>query len=110
MTDKVIVLSTCPSLEEAKRIGRGLVEERLAACVNILGGVESVYRWQGSVQESSEVMLVVKSRRDLLERLRERLANMHSYEVPEAIAIPVVDGLPAYLEWIDRELYPPGIS
>ncbi|MFN0100741.1 MAG: divalent-cation tolerance protein CutA [Bryobacteraceae bacterium] len=108
MTDKVIVFSTCPSREEAKRIAKGLVEERLAACVNVIDGVESVYRWQGSVQESDEVMLVVKSRRDLLGRLQERLANMHSYEVPEAIAIPVVDGLPAYLEWLERELDPPG--
>ena len=110
MTDKVIVLSTCPSKEEAKRIAKGLVEERLAACVNIVDGVVSIYQWQGSVQEGNEVMLVVKSRRDLLERLQERLAGMHSYEVPEAIAIPVVDGLPAYLEWLDRELVPPGNS
>ncbi len=110
MTDKVIVFSTCPSREEAKRIARGLVEERLAACVNVVDGVSSIYQWQGNLQESDEVMLVVKSRRDLLGRLQERLANMHSYEVPEAIAIPVVDGLPAYLEWMDRELDPPGNS
>ena len=110
MTDKVIVFSTCPSREEAKRIARGLVGERLAACVNVLDGVSSIYHWQGSVEESDEVMLVVKSRRDLLGRLQERLANMHSYEVPEAVAIPVVDGLPAYLEWLDRELDPPGNS
>jgi periplasmic divalent cation tolerance protein len=110
MTDKVIVFSTCPSREEAKRIARGLVEERLAACVNVLDGVSSIYHWQGKVEESDEVMLVVKSRRDLLGRLQERLANMHSYEVPEAVAIPVVDGLPAYLEWLDRELDPPGNS
>jgi periplasmic divalent cation tolerance protein len=107
MTDKVIVLSTCSSREEAKRIARGLVEERLAACVNIVDGVASIYQWHGKVEESEEVMLVVKSRRDLLGRLQERLAGMHSYEVPEAIAIPVVDGLPAYLEWLDRELQSP---
>jgi periplasmic divalent cation tolerance protein len=110
MTDKVIVFSTCASQEEAKRIARGLVEERLAACVNIIDGIESIYSWQGKVEESKEVMLVVKSRRDLLGRLQERLASMHSYEVPEAIAIPVVDGLPAYLEWLDREIDPPGKS
>jgi periplasmic divalent cation tolerance protein len=104
MTDKVIVLSTCSSREEAKRIARGLVEERLAACVNIVDGVASIYQWHGKVEENDEVMLVVKSRRD---RLQERLAGMHSYEVPEAIAIPVVDGLPAYLEWLDRELQSP---
>lgn len=110
MTDKVIVFSTCSSTEEANRIARGLVEERLAACVNVVNGVRSIYQWQGSVHEGEEVMLVVKSRRDLLGRLQERLANMHSYEVPEAIAIPVVDGLPAYLEWLERELNPPGNS
>ena len=110
MTDKVIVLSTCPSRKEAKRIARGLVEARLAACVNIIDGVASIYSWKGKLEESKEVMLVVKSRRDLLGVLQERLASMHSYEVPEAIAIPVVDGLPAYLEWIDRELDPPGKS
>ena len=110
MTDKVIVLSTCPSREEAKRIARGLVEERLAACVNVVDGVLSVYQWQGSVHESDEVMLVVKSRRDLLGRLQERLAGMHSYEVPEVMAIPVAEGLPAYIEWMDRELEPSGNS
>lgn len=110
MTDKVIVFSNCPSLEEAKRIARGLIDERLAACVNIIDGVESIYSWQGKVEEGKETMLVVKSRRDLLGRLQERLAEMHSYEVPEAIAIPVVDGLPAYLEWLDRAVDPPGNS
>lgn len=110
MTDKVIVLATCPSKEEAKRIARALVMERLAACVNVIEGVHSIYHWQGSLHESEEVMLVVKSRRDLLGRLQEHLANMHSYEVPETIAIPVVDGSPAYLEWLDRELESPGNS
>ena len=110
MTDKVIVFSMCASKEEAKRIARGLVEERLAACVNLVDGVVSIYQWKGGVQEDLEVMLVVKTRRDLLARLQERLASMHSYEVPEAIAIQVVDGLPAYLEWLDRELIPAGNS
>jgi len=110
MTDKVIVFSTCASREEAKRIARGLVEERLAACVNVIDGIVSIYQWQGKVHEGDEVMLVAKTRRDLLGRLQERLASMHSYEVPEAIAIPVVDGLPAYLEWLERELDPPGNS
>ena len=82
----------------------------MAACVNVIDGIVSIYQWQGKVHESDEVMLVVKSRRDLLGRLQERLASLHSYEVPEAIAIPVVDGLPAYLEWLERELDPPGIS
>lgn len=110
MTDKVIVFSTCPSREEGKRIAKALVEERLAACVNVIDGIVSIYRWHGTVHEGDETMLVVKSRRDLLARLQERLASIHSYEVPEAVAMPVVDGLPAYLEWMDRELDPPGNS
>ena len=110
MTDKVIVFSTCASREEGKRIARGLVEERLAACVNVIDGIVSIYQWQGKVHEGDEVMLVMNSRRDLLGRLRERLASMLSYEGPEMIAIPVVDGLPAYLEWLERELDPPGNS
>jgi periplasmic divalent cation tolerance protein len=110
MTDKIVVLSNCSSREEADRIARGLVEARLAACVNIIGGVGSVYHWQGKIEEGQETMLVIKSRRDLFENLQQRLAAMHSYEVPEAIAIPVVDGLPAYLDWMERELAPQGIS
>lgn len=82
----------------------------MAACVNVVDGIVSIYKWQGEVREDAEWLLVVKTRRDLLARLQERLAHIHSYEVPEAIAIPVVDGLPAYLEWMDRELDPPGIS
>ena len=110
MTDKVIVLSTCSSREEADRIARGLVEERLAACVNVVEGVSSVYRWKDAVQEDSEILLIIKSRRDLVARLNERLAAMHTYEVPEAIAIPVVDGSAAYLDWLERELTPQGNS
>lgn len=82
----------------------------MAACVNIVGGVLSVYRWQGKVEENDETLLIVKTRRDLLGRLNERLAGMHSYEVPESIAISVAEGLPAYIEWLDRELDPPGNS
>ena len=110
MTDKIVVLSNCSSREEADRIARGLVEERLAACVNIVDGVRSVYHWQGKIEEGQETMLVIKSRRDLFDNLQQRLAAMHSYEVPEAIAIPVVDGLPAYLDWMEREMAPQGIS
>lgn len=82
----------------------------MAACVNIVDGAASIYQWQGKIQEGQETMLVIKSRRDLFHELRQRLAAMHSYEVPEAIAIPVVDGLAAYLDWMERELAPQGIS
>ncbi len=104
MTDKIVVLSACASPDEAGRIARGLVEKRLAACVNVLPGVRSIYRWKGAIEEEGEVMLVIKSSRALFNQLRIELERMHSYELPEAIAIPVVDGSEPYLAWLDREL------
>ena len=90
-----------------RKIARSLVERRLAACVQVTPGVRSVYQWQGNVEEEDEVLLVIKSRRDLFKRLRARLREMHSYEIPEVIALSVVDGLPDYLSWIDREVSGP---
>ncbi len=104
MTDKIVVLSACASLEEAAKIARGLVEKRLAACVNVLPGVHSVYRWKGVLEEQAEVLLVIKSSRTLFNQLRIELERMHSYEIPEAIAMPVVEGSERYLAWMDREL------
>jgi len=104
MTDKIVVLSTSDSEEQARQIARGLVEKRLAACVNIVLGMRSVYRWQGKIEEAAEYLLVIKSRRDLFDGLRRELERMHSYDVPEVIAMPVADGSPAYLSWLDREL------
>jgi len=104
MTDKIVVLSTCSSRDEAERIARQLVDKRLAACVNIVEGVRSIYRWQGAVEEASEILLIIKSRRSLFRRLREELSGMHSYQTPEIIAAAIVDGAPAYLEWLEREL------
>ncbi|HLK19300.1 MAG TPA: divalent-cation tolerance protein CutA [Bryobacteraceae bacterium] len=104
MTDKIVVFSACASVEEAARIARGLVEKRLAACVNVISGVRSIYRWQGAVEDEAEVVLVIKSSRGLFNQLRIELERMHSYEVPEAIAIPIVEGSEPYLAWMDREL------
>jgi periplasmic divalent cation tolerance protein len=104
MTDKIVVLTTCESEEQAQRIARSLVEKRLAACVNILPKARSVYHWKGAIEEAQELILLIKSRRDIFETLRAELLKMHSYEVPEAIALSVVDGSHAYLAWIDREL------
>ena len=103
MTGKLVVLSTCSSQEEAERIGSAVVEKRLAACVTVMPNVTSIYRWQGAVEKASEWMLVIKTRRDLFEDLSAELKRIHSYEVPEIIALTVVDGNAAYLEWIDRE-------
>ena len=104
MTDKVVVLTTCDSQEQAGRLARHLIEHRLAACVNILPAARSVYRWKDQIEEAAELVLVIKSRRDVFEKLREAIARLHTYEVPEVIALPVVDGSEAYLSWLDREL------
>jgi periplasmic divalent cation tolerance protein len=104
MTDKIVVLSTCASAEEAEKIARHLVEKRLAACVTIVPEVRSIYRWKGVVEDASEWLLIVKSRRGLVERLSAEIASLHSYQVPEVVALPLVDGAPGYLNWLDREL------
>ena len=104
MTDKIVVFSTCDSEEQAGRIARELVEQKLAACVNILPGARSVYRWKGQMQDSAEWLLIIKSRRDLMDRLRSAIGKIHTYEVPELLAVPVVDGSESYLAWLDREL------
>lgn len=104
MTDKIVVLSTCGSAEEAEKIARGLVESRLAACVNVIPGLRSVYRWRGAVESASEWLLLIKSSRDLMEKLRAELEKLHSYKVPEILALPVVAGSVSYLNWLEEEL------
>ena len=107
MTDKIVVLTTCASDEAASSIARKLVELRLAACVNILPGVRSVYRWKGAVEESGETLLVIKSSRALFEQLRAAIEKLHAYEVPEVIALPIVEGARNYMEWLGVELAEP---
>ena len=104
MTDKIVVLSTCASHEEADRIARLLVERRLAACVNVLPGIRSVYRWNGAVESATECLLLIKSSRAHFDSLRAALEGAHSYELPEALALNVIDGSPAYLEWLETGL------
>ena len=99
----LLCLSTCPDAETAARIARALVPERLAACVNRLPGVTSTYRWQGEIHEDAEVLLVIKTTRERFDALRDRLAELHPYEVPELVAFEIADGLPAYLAWLARE-------
>ena len=107
MTDKIIVYTTCGSMEEAERIARQLVESRVAACVQITLGVKSFYHWQGKLEEGEEFRLTIKSRRDLFELLCTELRKVHSYDVPQIVAVPVVDGAASYLEWMDKELQAP---
>jgi periplasmic divalent cation tolerance protein len=103
MTDKIVVLSTCSSAEEAEKVARRLVEERLAACVNIVNGVRSIYRWQEKVEDASEWLLVIKTRRSLFERVRAQIERLHSYDVPEVVALAIVEGSEGYLDWLDKE-------
>jgi periplasmic divalent cation tolerance protein len=100
MRDSRLVLVTAGSREEAERIAHAVVEERLAACVNLLGGVRSIYRWQGAVETADEVLLLIKTRSDAIDSLRERVMELHSYEVPEFVVLEIAGGSDAYLAWI----------
>jgi periplasmic divalent cation tolerance protein len=104
MTDKIVVLTNCGSADEAAKIARALVEKKLAACVNVMPSGRSFYRWKGVIEDQQELLLVIKSSRALFNDLRVEIEKLHSYEVPEVIAVPIVDGSEGYLEWLDREL------
>ncbi|HXZ18963.1 MAG TPA: divalent-cation tolerance protein CutA [Candidatus Acidoferrales bacterium] len=108
MTDKRVVLITCSSEEEASRIARALVVERLAACVNILESpVRSIYRWKGRVETAMEHLLIVKTRRARIHALEAAVKRLHSYDTPEMIALPVAEGSRRYLAWLDESVSPP---
>jgi periplasmic divalent cation tolerance protein len=100
MTDKRIVLTTCTSQEEAENIAHHLVEHRMAACVNVIPQIKSIYRWQGKVESAQEWLLLVKTSADKFAHVRDAIRELHSYELPECVAIPIEDGSAAYLEWI----------
>jgi periplasmic divalent cation tolerance protein len=101
MTDKIVVLVSCGSAREARRIARALVEGRLAACGNILEApVRSIYRWKGKVEAAKEYLLLIKTSRKRFAALRDTVRRLHSYEVPEIVALPMVEGSPEYLRWI----------
>jgi periplasmic divalent cation tolerance protein len=104
MTDKIVVLSACSTFEEAHSIARKLIDARLAGCVNVIPGVRSFYRWKGAVEQAEEHILVIKSSRPQFAALRIELEKAHSYEIPEVVALPVVEGAPNYLNWLDNEL------
>jgi periplasmic divalent cation tolerance protein len=103
MTAIVTVYATFPSEEEARRIARILVEERMAACANILGGCHSIYRWQGAIEEAEEIAAMFKTGAERAEALIERLAELHSYDVPAAVAWPIVNAIDSYRGWIIAE-------
>ena len=97
---------TAGSREEALAIGRTVVEERLAACANVLDGVSSIYWWQGTLEQASEAVLILKTRAELVERLTARIRELHRYDCPCVVALPIEAGNPAYLDWIARETGP----
>jgi periplasmic divalent cation tolerance protein len=104
MTDKIVVMSTCGSSEEAQRLARALVAQRAAACVNIVAPVRSIYRWNGRIEDAEEWLLIAKTSRASFDRLRTILEAAHSYELPEVLAIPVIAGSPNYLQWLENEV------
>jgi periplasmic divalent cation tolerance protein len=103
MSEIVSVYATFPSDEEARRVARILVEERLAACANILSPCHSIYRWEGRIEEAAEVAALFKTTADMAEPLIARLAELHSYDVPAAVVWRVSQALPAYAEWVAAE-------
>jgi len=104
MTDKILVLSTAGSEAEADKIARALVERRLAACVNILPKISSVYWWQGKIEKSEEWLLVIKTKQEFFAVVRDTIKELHSYELPECISIQMDDGSADYLRWIEESV------
>lgn len=100
MTDALVVFCTCSSREEALKLAKAMVGEGAAACVNIVPAIESVYRWQGQIETAQEVLLLIKTTRQQFVALRDLLVKLHSYDTPEVIAVPIVEGLNKYLAWL----------
>ena len=99
-----LVLTTAGSEEQAQTIARGLVERRLAACVSIVGGMCSLFRWEGKITEEDEKLLLIKTEKDLFPRVQEAIRELHSYDLPEVVAVPIQDGDADYLSWIGESL------
>ena len=104
MTNKMLVLTTASSKEEARKIGRALVERLLAACVNVVPGVGSIYRWEGEIEEAEEWLLIIKTTRAAFERVQDAIHELHSYDVPECIGVAIENGSAAYLSWIGESV------
>ena len=104
MSPYIVVFVTVPSAEEGEKLASALVESRLAVCVNRVGQVQSTYWWQGQVERGEEQLLVIKTREDLFDRLKSKVQELHSYTVPEVIALPILKGSENYLHWMEEEL------
>ncbi|HXQ26798.1 MAG TPA: divalent-cation tolerance protein CutA [Candidatus Acidoferrales bacterium] len=108
MTDKIVVLVTCGSAKEARRIGRALVEQRLVACANVFQApVQSIYRWKGKIESAHECLVALKTSRRCFTAVQRAVRRLHSYEVPEIIALPIAAGSREYLSWISESLRRP---
>ena len=101
MTDKIIVFVTCESKQQAERIAQNVVTEKLAACVNVVPGIRSCYVWEGKLTWSDEMLLLIKTTRGRFGQLKERIRELHSYEVPEIVGLTIDDAFDKYLDWID---------
>jgi periplasmic divalent cation tolerance protein len=98
--ETIVVYITAPNEDEAARIAKAIVEERLAGCINIVKGIRSIYNWQGKIEDDAEVLMIVKTQRHLFEPLKRRVKGLHSYTVPEIIALPIIEGSEDYLNWL----------
>jgi periplasmic divalent cation tolerance protein len=104
MTNKIVVLTTCADENEAEKLARALLDDRLAACVTVIPRMRSFYHWKGAIESADECLLLIKSSRELFEPLSATLRKLHSYEVPELLALPVVDGETNYLNWLESNI------
>lgn len=103
MTDYIVVFVTAKSEKEAKKITQALLREKLAACINIVPGLKSMFRWKGQISTEEEVLLLIKTKDKLFEKLKKRIIELHSYEVPEIIALGILAGHEKYLDWLKKE-------
>lgn len=108
MTDKVVIMVTAASRRECRKIARHLVEEKLAACVNITQAIESIYRWEGKVADEKEFVMLIKSTRELFPEIKAAISKLHSYHTPEIICLPIIDGSRNYLQWVADSVKPVG--
>ena len=106
MTDNVVIMVTASSRRECRKIARRLIDEKLAACVNITQPVQSMYRWEGKVEQSKEFLMLIKTRRDVFPQVMTEISLVHSYHTPEIICLPIIDGSPNYLQWISDSVRP----
>jgi periplasmic divalent cation tolerance protein len=104
MTDKIVVMITGGSVRECKKIAKVLLEKRLIACANLVPAIQSLYHWQGKIADEKECLMLLKSSRELFAALRSEVEKLHSYSVPEVIALPIIDGSPNYLNWIGESV------